>query len=51
MKTFEVDPENLQPGVTQDLTVVEQVWRLRTDDTVQTPDSSLLSVHAHLGSH
>jgi hypothetical protein len=24
-KTFEVDPENLRPGVTQDLTVVEEV--------------------------
>ena len=45
VKTFEVDPENLRPGVTQDLTVVEKVWRLRTDDTAQTPDPSLLSAH------
>ena len=45
VKTFEVDPENLRPGVTQDLTVVEKVWRLRTDDSAQTPDPSLLSAH------
>jgi hypothetical protein len=47
VKTFEVDPENLRPGVTQDLTVVEEVWRLRADYIPQTPDPSLLSVHAH----
>ncbi len=47
MKTFEVDPENLRPGVTQDLTAVEDVWRLRADNISQTPDPSLLSVHAH----
>ena len=47
MKTFEVDPENLRPGVTQDLTVVEQVWRLRTDDSAHSPDPSLLSAPAH----
>jgi hypothetical protein len=47
VKTFEVDPENLRPGVTQDLTVVEEVWRLRTDESAQTPDPSLLSAHAH----
>ena len=46
MKTFEVDPENLRPTVTQDLTVVEEVWRLRTDDNAQMPDPSLLSAHA-----
>lgn len=50
MKTFEVDPENLRPGVTQDLTVVEDVWRLRTDGSGQAPDPSLLSVHTHPGS-
>ena len=49
MKTFEVDPENLRPGVTQDLTVVENLWRLRTDDHTQAPDPSLLSAHAHSG--
>jgi len=49
VKTFEVDPENLRPGVTQDLTVVEEVWRLRTDDTAQTPDPTLLSAHPHPG--
>jgi hypothetical protein len=47
VKTFEVDPENLRPGVTQDLTVVEQVWRLRTDECAQTPDPSLLSAYPH----
>jgi hypothetical protein len=47
VKTFEVDPENLRPSVTQDLTVVEEVWRLRTDDNTQMPDPSLLSAHAH----
>jgi len=47
VKTFEVDPENLRPGVTQDLTAVEDVWRLRADNISQTPDPSLLSVHAH----
>ena len=50
MKTFEVDPENLRPGVTQDLSVVEDVWRLRTDDSTHAPDPSLLSAHAHPGS-
>jgi hypothetical protein len=50
VKTFEVDPENLRPGVTQDLTVVEEVWRLRTDDNAQAPDPSLLSAHPHPGS-
>ena len=50
MKTFEVDPENLRPGVTQDLTVVEDVWRLRTDDGAQIPDPTLLSAHRHPGS-
>lgn len=50
MKTFEVDPENLRPGVTQDLTVVEEVWRLRTDDNAQSPDPNLLSAHGHPGS-
>lgn len=50
MKTFEVDPENLRPGVRQDLTVVEDLWRLRTDGSAQAPDPSLLSVHTHPGS-
>ncbi|KAF8495921.1 hypothetical protein F5888DRAFT_1840286 [Russula emetica] len=50
VKTFKIDPENLRPGITQGLTVVEEVWRLRTDDTAQTPDPSLLSPHAHPGS-
>jgi hypothetical protein len=36
VKTFEVDLENLRPGVSQDLTVLEEVWRLLTDDSVQT---------------
>jgi hypothetical protein len=49
VKTFEVDPENLRPGVTQDLTVVEDVWRLRADGNAQAPDPSLLSVHAYPG--
>ncbi|KAH9987965.1 hypothetical protein BJV77DRAFT_1136506 [Russula vinacea] len=43
VKTFEVDPENLRPGVRQDLTVVEDLWRLRTDGSAQAPDPSLLS--------
>jgi hypothetical protein len=30
VKTFEVDPENLRPGVTRDLTAVENVWRENT---------------------
>lgn len=48
MKTFEVDPENLRPGVTQDLSVVEGVWRLRADVSTRGPDPSLLSPpHAH----
>jgi hypothetical protein len=46
VKTFEVDPENLQPGVTQDLSVVEDVWRLRADDSARAPNPSLLSPHA-----
>ncbi|KAI0248527.1 hypothetical protein BJV78DRAFT_1235181 [Lactifluus subvellereus] len=50
VKTFEVDPENLRPGVTHDLTVVEDVWRLRADDDAQYPDPGLLSVHAHTAS-
>jgi hypothetical protein len=32
------------------LTVVEEVWRLRTDDNAQSPDPNLLSAHAHPGS-
>lgn len=48
VKTFEVDPENLRPGVTQDLTFVEEVWRLRTDESAQTLDPSRLSAHGHL---
>jgi hypothetical protein len=47
VKTFEVDPENLRPGVTQDLSVVEEVWRLRADDDMQLPDPGLLSVNGH----
>ncbi|KAI9439284.1 hypothetical protein H4582DRAFT_1948160 [Lactarius indigo] len=47
VKTFEVDPENLRPGVTQDLSVVEQVWRLRADDDARPPDPGLLSVNGH----
>jgi hypothetical protein len=50
VKTFEVDPENLQPGVTQDLSVVEDVWRLRTYDNEQAPDPSLLSPHTRRAS-
>ncbi|KAH9051603.1 hypothetical protein EDB83DRAFT_2542998 [Lactarius deliciosus] len=37
VKTFEIDPENLRPGVTQDLSVVEQVWRLHADDDARPP--------------
>ena len=29
------------------MTIVEEVWRLRTDESLQTPDPSLLSAHAH----
>ncbi|KAH9164870.1 hypothetical protein EDB89DRAFT_2233714 [Lactarius sanguifluus] len=47
VKTFEIDPENLRPGVTQDLSVVEQVWRLRADDDARPPDPGLLSVNGH----
>jgi len=47
VKTFEVDPENLRPGVTQDLSVVEDVWKLRADDNAKAPDPSLLTVHGH----
>ena len=47
VKTFEVDPENLRPGVTQDLSVVEDVWRLSADDNAKAPDPSLLTVHGH----
>jgi len=47
---FEVDPENLQPGVTQDLSVVEDVWRLRADKNAQAPDPSLLSPRARAAS-
>jgi len=47
VKTFEVDPENLRPGVTQDLSVVEDLWRLRADDNAKAPDPSLLPVHRH----
>ena len=47
VKTFEVDPENLRPGVTQDLSVVEDVWRLRPGDDAKAPDPSLLTVHGH----
>ncbi|KAF8260485.1 hypothetical protein EI94DRAFT_1811598 [Lactarius quietus] len=47
VKTFEVDPENLRPGVTQDLSIVERVWRLRADDDTQLPDPDLLSVNGH----
>jgi hypothetical protein len=50
VKTFEVDPENLRPGVTQDLTVVEDVWRPRADNNAQGPDPGLLSVHTYTGS-
>jgi hypothetical protein len=32
------------------LIVVEEVWRLRTDDTTQMPDPGLLSTHIHPGS-
>ncbi|TFY78583.1 hypothetical protein EWM64_g5429, partial [Hericium alpestre] len=32
VKTYEVDPENLRPGVIEDLTAVEQVWGLREKD-------------------
>jgi hypothetical protein len=46
VKTFEVDPENLRPGVIHDLTVVEDVWRLRAGDNAQSPDPGLLTVHA-----
>jgi hypothetical protein len=46
VKTFEVDPENLRPGVTQDLAVVEDVW-LRADDNTQGHDPGLLTVHVH----
>ncbi|KAI0300646.1 hypothetical protein B0F90DRAFT_1936770 [Multifurca ochricompacta] len=49
VKTFEVDPENLRPGVTQDLTVVESAWRLRADDSARPQDPGLLSAHAHPG--
>lgn len=38
VRTFEVDPENLRPGVTEDLEAVETMWSLRSS----TP-SSLLS--------
>jgi len=47
VKPFEVDPENLRPGVTQDLSVVEDLWRLRADDNAKAPDPSLLPVHGH----
>lgn len=47
VKTFEVDPENLRPGVTQDLSVVEDVWRLRADDDAQPPDPGLLSANGY----
>jgi len=33
MKALEVDPENLRRGITQDLTIVEDVRRLRMGDT------------------
>ncbi|KAI9461406.1 hypothetical protein F5148DRAFT_1215302 [Russula earlei] len=46
VKTFEVDPENLRPGVTHDLSVVEDVWRFNANDSVRAPDPSLLSAHA-----
>ncbi|KAI0290203.1 hypothetical protein BC826DRAFT_1092574 [Russula brevipes] len=45
VKTFEGDPENLRPGITHDLSAVEDVWRLRADDNAQAPDPSLLSAH------
>jgi len=47
VKTFEVDPENLRPGVTQDVSVVEDLWKLRVDDNAKAPDPSLLAVHGH----
>jgi hypothetical protein len=47
VKTFEGDPENLRPGITQDLSAVEDVWRLRADDNAQAPDPSLLSAHPY----
>ncbi|KAI0052227.1 hypothetical protein FA95DRAFT_1533516 [Auriscalpium vulgare] len=37
VKTFETDPENLRPGVIQDLSAVEQVWTLDRSDHQQDP--------------
>jgi hypothetical protein len=34
--------------VTQDLTVVEDIWRLRADDNAQRPDPGLLNVYTHM---
>jgi len=50
VKPFEVDPENLRPGVTQDLSVVKDLWRLRADDSAKALDPSLPPVHGHLPS-
>ena len=44
-KTFEVNPENPRLGVTQDLSIAEDVWRLSTDNNAKAPDPSLLRVH------
>jgi hypothetical protein len=38
----EVYPENLRRGITQDLTVVEDVWRFRTDGSTQSLDPRLI---------
>jgi len=42
-----VDPENLRPGVTHDLSVVGDVWRFRAVDNAKAPDPSLLTVHGY----
>ncbi|KAI0065172.1 hypothetical protein BV25DRAFT_1822288 [Artomyces pyxidatus] len=38
VKTFEVDPENLRPGVIEDLSAVELVWKLPSAESQQNPD-------------
>ncbi|KAA1470852.1 hypothetical protein DENSPDRAFT_798367 [Dentipellis sp. KUC8613] len=46
VKTYEVDPENLKPGVIEDLTAVEHTWGLRAGSETDTPphDPGLLGV-------
>ncbi|KAI0314573.1 hypothetical protein OF83DRAFT_1165174 [Amylostereum chailletii] len=43
VRTFEVDPENLRPGVIDDLAVVERMWSLQSPDVqAPTPEPGLL---------